>query len=291
MGGWWIFLMIHLSTILKDQLPNLESPYNIYRMLTWEGISFFVLLTLLSITVIYLFIRDLGKSKSMQNFFGLMAHEIKNPLAAIQVQAEALIDEKNPIKIETLANRLKNSTQTFSKFINNVLQLSSIEMGDRIHLTSIPLMRFLQSVMNLIPKGLTGKIITDSLEELSNIDELHILGDTRALEIIFSNLITNILNHSKNAKECKIIIIQNNTRQLTLQVLDDGEGISETNFLLLHQNIKNRNFSKKNGFGLYLVTRLMELQKGSITFKRENSILVSELIFSIQDPAEEMSRK
>ncbi len=271
--------MIHLSSILKSELPHLESTMNIYRMLTWEGVTFFSLLIMLSITIVYLFTRDLNKSKSMQNFFGLMAHEIKNPLAAIQVQAEALLEEKEVSKIAILSERLRVATQTFSHFINNVLQLSSIELGDRISLTSLPLGRLLNSMLKWMPKDLQGDIKAETKVELKNI---HILGDVRAFEIIFNNLINNIHQHSLNAQKCLISIHELNNQTIIVRITDNGEGIDQPTFERLLGRLDQRNFSKKNGFGLYLVKRLMELQKGQIRFKRIENHLVVELIFKTQ---------
>ena len=96
LGGWWIYLILKLGKKLNHLNLGEEVP-NLLSLAKWEGGTFIVVLTLLSGTCIFLFLRDVNKAKSLQVFFSSLTHELKTPLASIRLQADVIhnLSKKN----------------------------------------------------------------------------------------------------------------------------------------------------------------------------------------------------
>jgi signal transduction histidine kinase len=113
LGSWWLYLIVKygekVASITGDDGGN-----KVLKMVKWEGGTFFTLLILLSMSLLFLYFKDQKKTKGLQAFFASMTHELKTPLASIKLQAEVIsedLEEKGEQKTLTLVNRLLQDTQ------------------------------------------------------------------------------------------------------------------------------------------------------------------------------------
>jgi signal transduction histidine kinase len=248
---------------MQDQIvalsPSLET-HKFYRMLTWEGATFFMLIVLLGATLVFFYVKDLKLSKSLQTFFASLTHELKTPLASIRLQSEVLNEIiKNPnhdhAYLEELGHRLIEGTQTLEHQLDQLLQLSRIERGSEIDLTAIEINDFLNRFTRRNYQNF-------NLEFKSEGNEV-VLGNILALEMIFRNLIENTMRHGKE-KVAKLTLLKNDNH-ISLTYEDQGKFNGDINKLgeLFYQHQSQRG----SGVGLYLIKNLMKKMHGELKIK------------------------
>ena len=85
LGSWWLYLVFKLANKLETlNHPLLEG--NLVKMIKLEGLTFFIFLSILTVTLLYIYIQDHKKTISLQAFFSSLTHELKTPLASIKLQ-------------------------------------------------------------------------------------------------------------------------------------------------------------------------------------------------------------
>jgi signal transduction histidine kinase len=244
LGGWWLYLLKNFGVL--------------NRMLLWEGGTFFIILILISFSLLYFIFRDIRKNKAMAIFFSSLTHELKTPLASIRLQAEAMEDLLKDIDnnlVTSMAGRLIEDTQNLETQMDKILQLSKIELGGPLRADPIHLKEFLRKVTSNWGYGLK---VDFQLPPYGII----ISGDEMALELVFKNLFENTRRHSPRPN-VEIIIDYQNPNSLKLIYKDQGifDGDRKKIGTLFY-----RHKSKKgSGIGLYLIKKLIQKMKGTFS--------------------------
>jgi len=88
-----------------------------------------------------------GKAKS--EFLASMSHEIRTPMTGVMGFADMLLDEHLPADSVEKVKRIKESTHSLLKILNEILDISKLEAGKMI----------IESV-DFEPKEIVDKLIT-----------------------------------------------------------------------------------------------------------------------------------
>lgn len=282
MGGWWLYIILHFSKSQELSLISTE-PHHLISMMKWEGLSFFILLILLVISVAYLFLIDTKRTLAMQKFFAAFSHEMKTPLTSIQLQAEVLQEKMHQLSLEPskshdlflsmypILDRLIFSGQNLKKEVQKLLQLSRIELGAKLHPTIFSL-----------PKFLSHWVAQNNTEipivlESSKILQENIFVDPQALEVIFNNLLQNTKRHHVQASQINITL-KSHSHYLGIIFDDNAPALPITTFKKLARIFESNDPQKGSGIGLYLCTKLIYLMKGKIIFHNEPHFFI-EILF------------
>jgi signal transduction histidine kinase len=224
---------------------------------------------MLSISLLILYLKDQNKSKSLHAFFGTLTHELKTPLASIKLQSEVIYEtlfEKNDQYINNLLIRLIEDTSKLEIQMDKILQLSRIERGGNLNLVPVNIIPFIKN----IAKSWSSYFLT----EISCTEEnLNILADEFAIELIIKNLFENTRIHTQS-KTIKIDISKTE-KIITIKYQDEGK--FDGKFTDLGTLFYKHNSSKGSGIGLYLINQLMLKMKGSLTITK-NSNSTNEII-------------
>ncbi len=267
-GGWWVFFMINF----EEFLINTERA-RITKMLAWEGGSFIILLLLLSVSILILYLKDKRKTHSLQAFFASLTHELKTPLASIRLQGEVineiLASKKDP-SLNKLIGRLIDDTAKLEVQMDKILQLSRIERGGELNLTSIALIPLIKSLTKTWLPDVEIDLEMDHLGEKINIE-----ADEFALELILKNLMENTKLHTKSQKVK--ISIHSHLQYVVLRYQDQGE--FEGKLERLGSLFYKHNSTKGSGIGLYLSQKLLDKMKGKFQISKVNKGLHFELFF------------
>lgn len=270
LGSWWLFLVFKLANKLQDlHHPILEG--NLINMIKWEGLTFFILLAVLTFTLLYVYLQDFKKTKSMQSFFASLTHELKTPLASIKLQSQVLADHIDDLELkseqkEKLAkytDRLINDGLRLEDQLDNHLQLSRVERGAPLNLRSINLSNFFQAER----KRYTDQVEIDFHSIPTN---LEVMADDFALQTIFRNLIENTLKHVKSSSK-KISITQDKLNKNIIQYQDNG-ALFNGEVHLLGKLFYKHNSPQGSGIGLHLVHKLMLQMNGDLKITNEEGL-------------------
>lgn len=269
-GGWWIYLIFNFENILAhtDRL-------RVTKMIVWEGGSFLVLLLLLSVSLLILYLKDQRKTKSLQAFFASLTHELKTPLASIRLQGEVIneiLSAKNDSTLNKLSARLIEDTGKLETQMDKILQLSRIERGGELNLTSLKIIPYLKNLSKKWANGL-------SIEIESNDPEAAIVADEFALELMIKNLFENTRIHTNSEKV--LISIKKDKDQVVLTYQDEGSFTGDIKKLgtLFYKH----NSSKGSGIGLYLTNKLLSKMDGKLDISGNDHLIFSLTFKSSED--------
>lgn len=207
--------------------------------------------------------KDLAKLK----FMSTLSHELKTPLAAIQLSTNLLENTKFgslTTDQSDLIQTIKSNQERIKRMVNEVLDISQINQG----------------YINLNSENFSvSDSVTDSLQGLElflkekNIrinrqipDDLpQITGDYHKSVWIFNNLISNAVKYSPFNSEITITAKQD-SRRVKVEVSDQGPGISFQNQERIFEHFVKLDQSSENGTGLGLAIskEFMEAMGGNI---------------------------
>jgi len=261
LGSWWIYLLFNFEKILAH-----TDRVKVTKMIIWEGGSFLTLLLLLSFTLLILYIKDQKKTKSLQAFFASLTHELKTPLASIRLQGEVINEIlylKNDSSLNKLSARLIEDTVKLETQMDKILQLSRIERGGDLNLSSLKLIPFIKNVSKKMNNHFEVNITANSEETI-------IIDDEFDLELILKNLFENTKVHT-HSKKVNIDIIEN-SEEVIVNYQDEGQ--FEGDRKRLGELFYKHNSSKGSGIGLYLTQKLLLKMNGGLKFFGEKNIQI-----------------
>jgi signal transduction histidine kinase len=229
------------------------------RMLAWEGGTLLLLLTGLSIALVWLYLRDQRRTNALRAFFASVTHELRTPLTSIRLQAESLADTGSS---SPLVERLLEDTSRLEGQVEKTLELARIEGGGALDLQPLPLRAWLQR--QLQSRG-GARAVEIEIWPAANDTATLVLADRSALEIIFRNLIENTLRHSDSSPARAQIAAREEGAELVVSFTDAGQGFGGDSDKLGSLFFRGQR-SQGAGVGLYLIRMLMQRMGGRAEF-------------------------
>ncbi|MEX1106562.1 MAG: ATP-binding protein [Ilumatobacteraceae bacterium] len=155
------------------------------------------------------------------DFVANISHELKTPVSALAVLAEALADEDDLRVMRRLAGKMVGEAHRAATVIDDLLELSRIELGgmavrDRVDVASLLSEAAVRSLA-----GAEQHTIRIDVDEPVG---FAVLGDRRQLVSALSNLIDNAVKYSEEGSEVWVT----STREsgvIAMHVTDHGIGI------------------------------------------------------------------
>ena len=155
------------------------------------------------------------------DFVTNISHELKTPVGAVAVLAEAMIDETDPDVMQRLADHLVDESHRAVRTIDDLLKLSQIEtarpVDERVDLASV--------VHSAIARGRVvegGRGV--QIQSIEPPDPIVVLGDERQLVSALGNLVENGVKYS-NSGDVVEIRTRLDDRSVEVMVADQGVGI------------------------------------------------------------------
>ncbi|MCV6637591.1 hybrid sensor histidine kinase/response regulator [Candidatus Albibeggiatoa sp. nov. NOAA] len=213
---------------------------------------------------------DLDKEKN--EFLGIVVHDLKNPLSAIEGLANLIRMslESRDINIKEVLNYTKlieTSSHQMFELITNLLDVNAIESGE--FNTDVRLVNILPIVEKVINQYKIPAAEKNIELELQNVEyELIAYVDANMLQQVVDNLVSNAVKYSPSYKKVYIRIIQISS-YIRCEIQDEGPGLSEEEQQkLFHkfarlspQPTANEN---STGLGLFIAKKLLDMMEGKI---------------------------
>ena len=269
--AWWGWV-VHQQAVRIEQLQQVTGQNTstahaqwqvTQRMLVWEGGTLLVLLTGLSVALVWLYLRDQRRTRASQAFFASVTHELRTPLTSIRLQAESLADKG---AAGPLINRLLEDTSRLEAQVEKTLELARLEGGGALDLQALPIGAWLERQVEGA-KAEGGDLIIDLARENGR-DEALVLADRNALKVIVRNLFENTVRHAQvTPAHARIGIVSEPTR-VTVSFSDQGRGFSGDPLQLGTLFFRGER-SQGAGVGLYLIRILMRRMGGDARYKSQ----------------------
>ena len=210
--------------------------------------------------------------KVKNRFLANMSHEIRTPLNAIIGLSQSEYERVGPESKEALSS-INHSGNVLLGIINDLLDISSIEMGDmKLKCADYSLPSFISNAANSTKLRIGNKKIDLQLEINENLP-LMLYGDIKRIKQIIGNLLSNAV---KFTNEGSILFRINFEKQeeednlmLIIEVCDTGVGIPGEHLQKLFSNYGQIDMSSNRsaggtGMGLLIAKKLAVLMNGDI---------------------------
>ena len=199
-------------------------------------------------------------------FMGIAAHDLKNPLTVITFSAELLAVNQDPNHVKRISKAIGDASSRMRDLIKNLLDANAIEQGrftsqiERCDINAL----VAQCVENNEPTAAKKHItICQGFSE-------HVFGraDRAATMQILENLISNALKFSPPNTRIHVHTLPEKNF-VAISVRDEGPGISEGDQAKLFKKFSRLTAQptggeSSTGLGLSIVKRLAEAMSGTI---------------------------
>lgn len=205
---------------------------------------------------------------SLAKLSGSIAHEIRNPLAALN-HASQLLEESPQIRLPEmrLINIIQNHGKRMNGIVENILQLSRREQS-RAEL--VPLHVFLPEFANEFETSQVNR----QLDFQFSIDpgETYVLYDKSQLNQCLWKLLDNAVDHASKDKDVPKVRLVLNTDVASgfciITVADNGPGINKSQLSKIFEPFYTTR-KEGSGLGLYIAKQLCEANQAELTVDSE----------------------
>jgi two-component system sensor histidine kinase PilS (NtrC family) len=205
---------------------------------------------------------------SLAKLSGSIAHEIRNPLAALN-HASQLLEESPQIRLPEmrLINIIQNHAKRMNGIIENILQLSRREQSQP---ELVPLHTFLPKFANEFQVSQVNR----QLDFQTAIDtaDTYVLYDKSQLSQCLWKLLDNAVDHA--SRHISIPMVQLALSQdpesgfCIITVADNGPGINKTQLSQIFEPFFTTR-KEGSGLGLYIAKQLCEANQAELTVDSE----------------------
>jgi two-component system, sensor histidine kinase len=205
------------------------------------------------------------ENRSKDEFLAMLAHELRNPLGAIQgaVHALAIIGHSDPMALRA-TGIIKRQVLHMARLVDDLLDVGRAVTGKIVlKRTHVNLADCVRSSVSTIA---SGNVNPGRIEMAC--EPVWVNGDTVRLEQIIGNLLSNALKFSQGERTVTVFVGAEDEHAV-VRVTDSGVGIPSDMlpkifdlFVQAHHTIDRSRGGL--GIGLTLVRRLAELHGGSV---------------------------
>lgn len=277
---WWTVLLsknnntiysknMELIKLSSDQqmkdAKNVEQQYlrNKY-MILGEGMVFGISLIIGMWFIQKAYNKEIQNTQNQKNFLLSITHELKSPIAAVNLITETLIKRKIPDeKKSDLYESILSENHRLEKLINNLLMATKIESGYTYNFEPCQLHEIIEKCID--------RFLVNHPEaniKLSSIVNPVILADHESMVSIFTNLFENSIKYSEYPSNIDVTL-KEGSKEWCVKVADNGIGISDPEKLkVFHKFYRTGNEdtrkTKGTGLGLYIVHKIVNAHHGDI---------------------------
>ncbi len=205
-------------------------------------------------------------------FLGMLAHELRNPLAAVMNAGEVLSRTVQDDAGQKLAGVVKRQAKALARMVDDLLDVSRVTLG-KIQLAKEPLL--LGPVVARAADSVREAARSNEQQLLVNVDSdpVWLLGDATRLEQVLVNLLGNALKFTPRGGHITVEA-RREAGHAVIRVRDTGVGIDQNLlpkvFELFVQGDTSLDRSKSGlGIGLALVTQVVLLHGGQVEVSSE----------------------
>jgi signal transduction histidine kinase len=200
-------------------------------------------------------------------FLGGVAHDLRNPLAALQMSVVALLDDLPPTSdrgvrqaVEVLGRQLKRMDRMLGDFLDGAkIEVGLLELRVDVHDA--------RTIVAEVVELFTGMSARHSLEVRLPDSAVPIRCDHLRIEQVITNLISNAIKYSPKGG-CVEVALRAGASELELSVTDHGIGIAEGNLAAVFEPFRRVGLSSEAvpgvGLGLFVVRKIVEAHGGRI---------------------------
>ncbi len=218
-------------------------------------------------------LRWLNEEKN--EFMGIAAHDLRNPLSAIKGYAEMVMEDAQDLsnrELEENGRRIQDTAARMVEMVQNLLDANRIERGEmRLDILPNDLRPLLQSVIETQRARATAKQQTILLEVPATPAMSRV--DANIMLQVLENLVSNAVKYSPPGKNIFVRLVHS-ADSVRCEVQDEGPGLSAEDQKKLfgkfaRLSAKPTGGEHSTGLGLSIVKKMVEAMNGRVWCESE----------------------
>ena len=195
-----------------------------------------------------------------------VAHEIRNPLAAI-AQANALLDEDvSDPKLKRLTAMVSQNAKRLEKIVNDILNVSRVHPYDPGYL--IPALPLDHTLHRICTDWASQTDAQGRLTVHTSDPTVHVRFDNEHLRRVLVNLLDNGHRHTKEVTDAiQVIANLRDAQHVTVSIWSDGPPMDQSVERHLFEPFFSSD-SRSSGLGLFICRELCERHAASLLYQR-----------------------
>jgi len=203
-----------------------------------------------------------------RDFVANVGHEVKTPVGAIALLAEALKEARDdPEAVARFVDRIGIETHRLSRLVTELLDLSRLQGGEPLPDMSVvsvdDVVDDVADRMSALADAKSVKLVVDGERGLS------VLGDVGQLEMALANLVDNAISYSAAGTRVTVSV-KAREDVVEIAVTDEGVGIAHTDLGRIFERFYRVDPARSRetggtGLGLSIVKHVMNNHGGEVT--------------------------
>jgi signal transduction histidine kinase len=220
--------------------------------------------------------QELSRLNEEKNeFMGIAAHDLRNPLGAIIGYSELVVEDARSLKhddLEDNGRRIVEAASRMVEMVQNLLDANRIERGEmKLNLAPTDLCPVLNEVIETQRPPATAKQQTIHLEIESS--PVVVPVDPSVAVQVLENLVSNAVKYSPPSKDI-FVRLKKQPNVARIEVQDQGPGLSAEDQKKLfgkfaRLSAKPTGGEHSTGLGLSIVKKMVEAMNGKVWCESE----------------------
>lgn len=209
-----------------------------------------------------------AKVETERNMTAYFAHELRNPLSAIDSALNSMPDDL-PESALSLIDGMQLCTSFMSSVMNNLLDVRKMEEG-MLKLTRSPLSlsNLLSNVHKMLLPSVKPGVEFNLRFDTKGCD--WVLGDAHRLQQVMTNVVTNAIKYTMTGSI--LITIGWIGNAVKFECIDTGPGIPRREQEKLFERFVQRGGAPGTGLGLAIAKHIVNLTGGVIRFESDPTV-------------------
>lgn len=200
----------------------------------------------------------LGKAlENERSFTADAAHELRTPLAAIKVQAQVALREKNDDARQRALEATSLGVDRATHLVEQLLTLARLDPETSLPTESVSLRSVAIGVMQEFAPMALGKAVEIELVDGA---DLNVSGHPAMLHLLMRNLVDNAVRYTPSGGKVSVAV-ERRDGGVELWVRDTGPGLTQDQMAVVGRRFSRlrRPSGEGSGLGLSIVQRIAEL--------------------------------
>ena len=177
------------------------------------------------------FVDDISERRRIDqvrtDFIANVSHELKTPVGALSVLAETLEEDTDPETTRRVVGRMMNEAQRASRTIDDLLELSRIELGSESSVEPVDVGGVIAEALGRVTElARSREIGVAHLGPADAVGAFVVQGDRRQLVSAVGNLVENAVKYSEPGGSVQVRTRRVN-ESVEISVTDQGPGIPQ----------------------------------------------------------------
>jgi two-component system, sensor histidine kinase and response regulator len=213
-------------------------------------------------------------SDEKDEFLGIAAHDLKNPLQAIREFASMCAeDNEMPAEMrQTMLTTIIRTSNRMFEIIKNLLDINALESGA---LGSMPVSFAISSIVGFVVQDYRSRAAAKNISlEFSDAAEAKVFADESMATQVIENLISNAVKYSPHGKRVLVRVVEPLPTTTRVEIQDEGPGISQEDQVKLfgkfvRLSARPTGDEHSTGLGLSIVKKMVEVMNGKVWCESE----------------------